>query len=243
MLPGASRRPARSRATLRGVSGWVLGVVAAVLGLAVGRAVNVLAQRVVARRPDAAELLPGDRLTRPAAVRPPWVELGVAALVALVAVRFGPVPLLPAWLWLAACAALLIVVDLQHQLLPNRVLLPATVGGVLLLAGEAAVTGAWAGLGRGVLAAVAVFGVLLALALVNPSGLGLGDVKLGLLLGLYLGRLGWDAVVAGLVVAFVVQAGAALVLLALRRADRRTQLPFGPSLLAAALLMGVLTAG
>ncbi|WP_336404030.1 prepilin peptidase [Klenkia sesuvii] len=221
----------------------MLAAVVALAGLGVGRGLNVLAQRVVARRPDAADLLPGALLTRPAAVAPPWVELTTAVLLALLAVRFGAVPLLPAWLWLAACAVVLVVIDLQHHLLPNRVLLPATVGGLVLLGAEALGTGEWGGFARGLLAAGVVFTALLALAWVNPAGLGLGDVKLGLLLGLYLGRLGWEPVLVGVLLGFVLQAVLALALLALRRAGRSTQLAFGPALLAGTLLTGVLVAG
>jgi leader peptidase (prepilin peptidase)/N-methyltransferase len=220
-----------------------LGLGGAFLGLPLGHALNVAAQQLVARRPDAADLLPGDRLTRRTAVRPPWVELGTAALLAVVAVRVGPSPLLPAWLWLAGWAVLLTVVDLQHKLLPNRALLPATAGAAVLLTGAAVVTGDWSALLRAVLSAVALGVVLYLMALVTPNGLGLGDVKLGPLLGLYLGWLGVAAVFLGVFLGFVVQAVLALVLLAARRVTTDTQLPFGPALLAGTLVAGLLTLG
>ena len=93
------------------------------------------------------------------------------------------------------------------------------------------------------LAAGAVFAVLLALALVNPRGLGMGDVELGALLGLQLGFLGWPAVLAGVLLGSVLQATAAAALLLARRADRHTDLPFGPALLGGALLVLMLTGG
>ena len=52
-------------------------------------------------------------------------------------------------------------------------------------------------------------------AAINPAGLGLGDVKLGLVLGLHLGWLGWSQVLAGAVLGFVLQAVVAVVLLGL----------------------------
>ena len=239
----ASRPAPLLRATLPGVDESVLlGLGGAVLGLLLGRPLDVVAQRVVARRPDAAELLPGTLRTRPVAVGGPWVPLGTAAAFALVAAVLGPVPLLPAWLWLTGCAVVLVVVDLQHHLLPNRVLLPTGVGSLALLGVVAATTGDWTALGRALLAAVALAAGLLVLAWVNPAGLGLGDVKLGLVLGLHLGWLGWSQVLAGVVLGFVLQAVVAVVLLVLRRAGRDTQLAFGPALLAGTLVVGLLAA-
>jgi leader peptidase (prepilin peptidase)/N-methyltransferase len=67
----------------------------------------------------------------------------------------------------------------------------------------------------------------------------MGDVKLAALLGLYLGWLSWPAVAYGAAAGFVVQALAALVLLALRRVTRKAELPFGPAmLLGAGLVIG-----
>ena len=241
----SASRPLRLlRATLPGVDESVLlGLGGALLGLLVGRGLNVVAQRVVARRPDAARLLPGVLLTRRVAVGGPWVELGSAAVLAVVAARFGAVPLLPAWLWFAGCAVVLVVVDLQHHLLPDRVLLPAGLVGLVLLAAAAVTIGDGSALVRALLGALALSAGLFALAWVNPSGLGLGDVKLGLVLGLYLGWLGWAHLLAGVVLGFVLQAVLAVGALALGRAGRHSQLAFGPALLVGALAVGLLAAG
>jgi len=72
---------------------------------------------------------------------------------------------------------------------------------------------------------------------VSPGALGMGDVKLAALLGLYLGWLGWSTVLTGAVAGFVVQAALALVLLAARRVGRRDALPFGPAMLVGAALV------
>jgi leader peptidase (prepilin peptidase)/N-methyltransferase len=76
----------------------------------------------------------------------------------------------------------------------------------------------------------------LALALLPGGGLGLGDVKLAAALGLILGFAGWPAVVVGLVAAHLINGSVALFLLLTRRADRLRALPFGPALLAGAVL-------
>ena len=123
------------------------------------------------------------------------------------------------------------MVDLRERLLPNRVLLPATVGAAALLVVAAVRLGAWPDLLRAAAGAVTLFCVLLALALLAPGQFGMGDVKLGALLGLYLGWLGWPALALGVLAGFAVQAVAALVLLAARRVGLRSALPFGPALL------------
>jgi leader peptidase (prepilin peptidase) / N-methyltransferase len=178
------------------------------------------------------------RPLRPA-VRRPLLEAGTALLFALVALGRGPRWDLPAFLVLAGAGVLLAVVDVRHRLLPNRVVVPALAAGAVLLLLAAAVEPAWPAFLRAVLGAVVLFAAFLVLALVSPGALGMGDVKLAALLGLFLGWIGWDAVGLGLVVAFVVQALVALVLLAGRRVGLRGELPFGPAmLLGAGLAIG-----
>ncbi len=164
------------------------------------------------------------------------LEVTTAALFALAALRFGPTAELPAWLWSLAAGVLLGVIDLRERLLPNRVLLPATVGALLLLTVAAAAGDRWDDLLRAVLAGAAAFGVLLVMALVSPAGMGMGDVKLAGLLGLLLGWLGWPAVILGFLLGFLAQALVGLALIAVRRAGRHTELPFGPALVLGAVL-------
>ena len=171
------------------------------------------------------------------AVRPPVVEVGTAALFALVTLRFGRSWELPAFLFLAAAGVLLAVLDLQHRKLPNRVVVPAIGVGAALLTVAAAAESAWPALLRAGLGAAAYFAVFFAMALISPKSLAMGDVKLAALLGLYLGWLGWSAVILGATAGFVVQALVALVLLALRRVTLRGELPFGPAMLLGAALV------
>jgi leader peptidase (prepilin peptidase)/N-methyltransferase len=70
---------------------------------------------------------------------------------------------------------------------------------------------------------------------IYPAGLGWGDVKLAGILGLYLGWLGLAVLAAGLFLGYLLAAGAGLGLIAAGRASRKTQLPFGPFLLAGTL--------
>ena len=167
------------------------------------------------------------------------VEVGTAVLFVLVALQFGASWELPAFLFLAGAAALLAVIDLQHHKLPNRVVVPSIGIGAPLLVVAAAGEHHWPSLLRAGLGAAVLFAVFLVLALISPRSLGMGDVKLAALLGLYLGWLGWGAVVLGAAAGFVVQAVVALALLAARRVTLRGELPFGPAmLLGAALVIG-----
>ena len=205
----------------------VTALVAAVLGLGIGH----LANRLAGSFP-----WPGKRRL---AVRPPVVEAGTALLFALTALRFGLSWELPAFLFLAAAGVLLTVIDVQHKLLPDRVTLPAIGGGAGLLAVAALGTGEWPALLRAGLGAAVLFAAFLVLALISPRSLGMGDVKLAALLGLYLGWLGWPVLVFGAAAGFVVQAVLALALLVTRRIGLRGELPFGPAmLLGAALAIG-----
>jgi leader peptidase (prepilin peptidase)/N-methyltransferase len=236
----------------------VLAAVAGVLGLFVGVAINRSAgrypwpprKRSWSRGPDT-PAQPGvsapqlhDRGTTvgtaagsgQAAVRRPVVELGTAAIFALVALRFGASAELPAFLWLAGSGVLLAVIDLQHRLLPNRVIGPSVLAGAALLLVAAWAASDWAALARALSGGGVLFAVFLVLALISPSGLGMGDVKLAGFLGLYLGWLGWGAVVVGAAAGFVIQAALALALLAGRRIGLRGELPFGPAMLAGAAL-------
>ncbi len=213
------------------------GLLLAAVALA-GAAAGHLADRAAARFPWPRPATVGAVLGGRGGAAPRGVlEVVTAALFVAAALRFGPAPQLAAWLWLAAAGVLLGVIDLRERLLPDRVVLPALAGGAALLLAAAAADGAWPALLRAVLAAAVLFAGYLVLALASPGGLGMGDVKLAAVLGLYLGWLGWPAVLLGTLAGFVLQALAALVLLASRRIGLRAELPFGPAMLAGAALV------
>lgn len=213
---------------------------AVVLGL-IGIVVGTLVNRAGARHPWPAPVTAGALAgPGPVAVRTPVLEVVSALALALVGLRFGWSAELPAWAWFVALGLLLAVIDLRELLLPNRVLLPGTLVTAALLTLAAAVDGSWPDLWRALLAGVACFALLLVMALISPASLGMGDVKLAALLGLVLGWLGWPAVLMGLFLGFVIQAVAGLLLLAVQRAGRRTELPFGPALLVGTLVAALL---
>lgn len=203
---------------------WWLGLVlCAVVGTAL---VPVLVRWVEAEAPRSPEASP----------RRERIALAVATSLLLGAtyLTIGPGAALPAYAFLAVIAVALAVIDVRVHRLPDRIVLPAYPVLIAALTLASAVSGDWAALGRALVAGVALFAIYLLLALINPAGMGLGDVKLAGLLGLALGWLGWAELVVGAFGAFLLGGLYALGLLALRRANRHTAMPFGPWMLAGA---------
>ena len=89
---------------------------------------------------------------------------------------------------------------------------------------------------RALLGGAALFAFFFALLLINPRGMGFGDVKLAGVIGVVLGFLSYPAIVVGTFAAFFLGslAGAALILA--RRAGRKSLMPFGPAMIAGALV-------
>lgn len=184
----------------------------------------------------------------PISKRYPAVELGagvfftIAALLTLPAVFEASTGLLLAaailvtlaYLYLAAITIALALIDIDVHRLPNAIVLPSyIVAGVLLgvasiLAGDAEAA-LRALIGMTVLAAAYFL-----MALAYPGGMGLGDVKLAGVLGLYLGYSGWGALAVGSFGAFILGGVFSIILIATRRATRKSGIPFGPWMLAGA---------
>ncbi|MEV5885138.1 A24 family peptidase [Streptomyces sp. NPDC052020] len=158
---------------------------------------------------------------------------------AALAAATGPRPELAVWLLLAPAGVLLAAVDLRVRRLPDPLTLPFA-GAALVLLGLAALVpgrgGAWT---TALLGTLALGGGYFVLFLVNPAGMGFGDVKLALGAGAVLGWYGWPVLMLGALAGLLLGAlyGGALVVA--RRAGRGTAVPYGPFLIAGALL-GVL---
>jgi leader peptidase (prepilin peptidase) / N-methyltransferase len=214
-------------------------------GLALGSFLNVVAARVPARRsivrppsscgacgheigwrdnvPVVSWLLLRGRCRHCASpISPvyPLVEAGTAALAVACVAVFG----LTAYAALAFgfCAVLvtLSVIDAQHRIVPNRIVLPAA---AVALVGHTLVDPSF----EWVLAAVGASGLLFLAALAYPKGLGLGDVKLALLLGAMLGATVSVALMLGFVAALL---PAAVLLARHGTAARKMGVPLVPFL-------------
>lgn len=222
-----------------------LAAIALAPGLALGSFLNVVAARVPLRRsvvsPGSACMACGHELSwfenipllsyavlrgrcrscgEHIALRYPAVELTAALLVAGSVWKFGFH--LEALVASFFCLALVAVsaTDLEHRIIPNRIVVPAA---AIVLAAQTALhpSPEWA------IAAFGASGFLFIAALVYPAGMGMGDVKLALLLGAMLGRTVPVALLLGMVTALV----PAFVLLARHgSAARKMGIPLGPFL-------------
>jgi leader peptidase (prepilin peptidase)/N-methyltransferase len=192
----------------------------------------------------------------PISVRYPLVEALTGGLAILALARFGPEPLTLALFVFTAALVLITFIDLDHRFIPDEVSLPGIVVGlgVSLLPGGI-------GLRNAALGALVGGGILFLVAwgyerMTGREGMGYGDVKLLAMIGAFLG---WQAIPAVIIVASLTGSVAGLlamfdgrsrrrvrriqthfgplaVLVSLRRASRRTEIPFGPFLALGALV-------
>ncbi|MFS0854397.1 prepilin peptidase [Microbacterium sp. 179-I 3D4 NHS] len=130
----------------------------------------------------------------------------------------------------------LVVIDARTHRLPDRIVLPTLAALLVLAAVDAVSTGEGVALIRALIGMLILGGFYVALRLLSRDGLGGGDVKLAAVIGLVLAWHGWTALAVGAASAFVLGAVHALVLLALRRADRTTRIAFGPWMILGAVI-------
>lgn len=169
-------------------------------------------------------------------VRYPVVELLTAAVFGTLALRLGLAPELPAFLYLGAVGVALALIDLDTKRLPDALTLPSYLVGVVLLSG-AVLLGADAGLLlRAVLGMAALFAFFFGLAFAYPAGMGFGDVKLAGVLGLFLGWVGWGALLVGAFTGFLLGGVVGVVVVLRKRGGRKTAIPYGPFMLLGAFL-------
>jgi leader peptidase (prepilin peptidase)/N-methyltransferase len=161
----------------------------------------------------------------------------VVAAVTLAAVAWRirePLPLL-AVAWVALFGVVLAHVDVTVRRLPDRLTFPAVSGALILFGLSAVVDGGYGRLVTAVSCALALAAFYLVLVLVSPNGMGLGDAKAALSVGLVAGWFGWGIAVAAAVAGFLLAGLYATALLVLRRAGRKDHIAHGPFLLLGAL--------
>ena len=159
----------------------------------------------------------------PISARYPFVEALTALLLALVPIALG----VDTGVWLGFAFVLLLVpiafIDLDHRIIPNTLTLLGTAAALVLVAALDADD-----LAEHLVAGLAAFLFLFAAALAYPSGMGMGDVKLAGVMGLFLGRAVGPAMLVALLSGTLV--GVAIMAVKGTRAGRKTAVPFGPFL-------------
>lgn len=167
----------------------------------------------------------------PISARYPLVEAGTGIAFALVGLRFVDNPLaLPAYWWFAGLGIALALIDLDVRRLPNVMVLSAYPVLAVLLA----ITAAPDAQLRALVGAVALFLVFLAIAVAAPGAMGFGDVKLAGLIGAMTAWLSWGTLLVGAFLGFLFGALVGVMLIAAKRAGRRTAVPFGPFMITGA---------
>jgi leader peptidase (prepilin peptidase)/N-methyltransferase len=167
----------------------------------------------------------------------PFTELCTAALFAAAGLRFGLDAVLPAYCLFFAVLVAVAAVDVERRVIPNRILHPALALTVLLLGGAAIADAAGRPALDSLVGGAAAFVALAIVHVVQPRGLGFGDVRLAGFIGLYLGWLGLADVALGLLVGFVLAVVAGLVLVMTTGGGLMVRLPFAPFLGAGAVLV------
>ncbi|MDQ4126173.1 MAG: prepilin peptidase [Actinomycetota bacterium] len=166
----------------------------------------------------------------PISARYPLIELATGILFALSAAKFGlsvETFVFAAFFWVLV---VLTVIDLDHKLLPNRVVYPAFVVGWAGLVAAAIVDGSTDRLLDAAVGAGIFGGTFFLIAMIAPRGMGFGDVKLAFVLGTFLGYVRLGLVPLGMFVAFLTGALTGVVVMLASGGGRKMQVPFGPFL-------------
>ena len=163
--------------------------------------------------------------------RYPVTELATGILFALAAWKFGVTiraVTFAAFFWVLV---VLTVIDLEHKLLPTRVIYPSLIAGWVLLAADALVADQVPRLLDAAIGMAIFGGFFFAVAFLVPRGMGMGDVRLSLLLGTFLGYLGGPGIVLlGMFMSFLTGALIGTIAAAVTKGGRKMKIPFGPFL-------------
>ncbi|WP_329063997.1 A24 family peptidase [Streptomyces sp. NBC_01429] len=170
------------------------------------------------------------------------VPLLTALVCAALAAATGPRPELAVWLLVTPFAVLLALVDSRVHRLPDQLTLPLAAAAAVLLGVAALIPGGAGSWPTALLGGLVLGFTYAVLFLINPNGMGFGDVKLALSLGVVLGWYGWLVLFAGAFAGFLLGAVYGFGLILLRRANRKSAIPFGPFMIVGALLAVLLGA-
>jgi leader peptidase (prepilin peptidase) / N-methyltransferase len=165
----------------------------------------------------------------PISLRYPAVELLTAALAVTVVIAKHSTLEIALGLVLAVMLVPVALIDLEHRIIPNVILAPAAVAAIAI----GALTRP-SGLPEQLIAGAAAGAFLFVFALAYPKGMGMGDVKLAAVLGLFLGREVAVAILAALIVGVAV--GIGVIARVGSEQGRKTAIPFGPFLAIGAVI-------
>lgn len=163
------------------------------------------------------------------------VEAATAVCLGLAAASASSAGQLAALAWLGLLGVPLALTDLTVRRLPSPLTSAAAAGVLALLAVTAVMNRQPGPLIRAGIGAAVLGSFYLAVHLIRPGGLGAGDARLAVSLGAVLAWHGWTALIGGTLAAFMLAAAWGGTLITLRRANRKTAIPFGPCMMVGAL--------
>ena len=238
-----------------------VAVVCGVLGLAIGSFLNVVIHRVPNKesvvRPRSrcpacgTELTARDNIpvlswlllrgrcrtcSEPISARYPVVELATAALFAAAGIRFGASWELPGYLLLFAALLAISAIDLEHYIVPNRIVYPTLFAAIPLMAAAAIAAGEPDRIRTAALGGIGAFVAMFVVHFVSPGGMGFGDVRLSGIIGLFLGWIDLQLVLLGMLLGFLLGSVIGVALIVSKRRGRKDHIPFGPFLATGAVL-------
>ena len=238
-----------------------VAVACGIFGLAFGSFLNVVIYRVPAKqsvvRPPSrcprceTEIAPRDNIPvlswlllrgkcrhcgEPISGRYPLVELATAALFVAGGIRFADSWALPAYLLLFASHLAISVIDLDHYIIPNRLVYPTLFAGAVLLVGAALAEGEPSRIRDAAIGGFGAWFALLVVHFIQPRGMGFGDVRLSAVLGMFLGWIDLELVLLGMLLGFLLGAVLGILLVVTGVRGRKDAVPFGPFLAAGAVI-------
>lgn len=166
----------------------------------------------------------------------PWFEIACAAAFAVVAGRFGWAWALPAYLVFTYAAVVLTFVDIRHHIIPNRIVYPTLFASLPILLIAAIADDSFDSLLRAVIGMLGASAFFYVVWWIYPRGMGFGDVRLALLIGLFCGWIGIGNVFLGVLFGLVLGAFSGLLFVVLRFIGMKDPIPYGPFLLAGAFI-------
>jgi len=208
----------------------------ALLGLFVGAMLPTITQQAPGSEPllagaGANEFIPFRRWFSPTNL-PRWVviscELVTSVLFVFGGIRFGLGAQIPVYLLFFAALVVVTIVDLEHYRIPDRITYPTFLAMAALVVVGSIVQGEPGRIGGALIGAVIYFVALLIPHLISPKGMGFGDVKLALVLGLGLGWLNPTLILIALLISSLL--GVMLGIIAAVTRGKGTPFPFGPAL-------------
>ncbi|MGI9597250.1 MAG: prepilin peptidase [Acidimicrobiales bacterium] len=179
--------------------------------------------------------------------RYPLIDVATAAVFAMLGLRFGSGWMLLPYLGLAAVLIVLSAIDTETHLLPNTIVWPSFLAGLFVIFVISGQRDYAEGIYSALLGAAVFAGFIGAAHVIYEQGMGRGDVKLSMTLGLFLGWLQPDLIdttrlVLATIIAALAGGGVIGLIYNLVRSRGRAEIPFGPAL-AVATLGAVLVSG